>query len=117
MRALADAGVRDVVAVNVTGSIDPDLEPGDLLCLDDFLDFTKGRPVTFHDGSGPEGVVHVDVMEAYRPEIRREILDAASSIGQAIRDGGAYACFEGPRFERRPPRSASPTSPAATSRA
>lgn len=99
MRALADAGVRDVVAVNVTGSIDPDLEPGDLLCLDDFLDFTKGRPVTFHDGSGPEGVVHVDVMEAYHPEIRREILDAASSIGQAIRDGGVYACFEGPRFE------------------
>lgn len=99
MRALADAGVRDVVAVNVTGSIDPDLEPGDLLCLDDFLDFTKGRPVTFHDGSGPEGVVHVDVMEAYHPAIRREILDAASSIGQAIRDGGVYACFEGPRFE------------------
>ena len=44
-------------------------------------------------------LVHVDVMEAYHPEIRREILDAASSIGQAIRDGGVYACFEGPRFE------------------
>ena len=55
IRALADAGVRDVVAVNVTGSIDPELEPGDLLCLDDFLDFTKGRVSTFHDGSGPEG--------------------------------------------------------------
>ncbi len=27
IRALADAGVRDVVAVNVTGSIDPELEP------------------------------------------------------------------------------------------
>lgn len=99
IRALADAGVRDVVAVNVTGSIDPELEPGDLLCLDDFLDFTKGRVSTFHDGSGPEGVVHVDVVGAYHPELRREILDAASGVGEAIRDGGVYACFEGPRFE------------------
>lgn len=99
IRALADAGVRDVIAVNVTGSIDPTLEPGDLLCLDDFIDFTRSRVSTFHDGSGPEGVVHVDVTDAYHPALRREILDAAAGVGQPIRDGGVYACFEGPRFE------------------
>ena len=101
IRALADAGVRDVVAVNVTGSIDPTLQPGDLLCLDDFVDFTKQRPVTFFDGSTPEGVVHTDVMTPYHPAIRREILDAAATSGHTIRDGGVYACFEGPRFETR----------------
>ena len=89
----------DVVAVNVTGSIDPSLQPGDLLCLDDFVDFTKQRPVTFFDGSTPEGVVHTDVMTPYHPAIRREILDAAATSGHSIRDGGVYACFEGPRFE------------------
>lgn len=101
IRALADLGVRDVVAVNVTGSIDPTLQPGDLLCLDDFVDFTKQRPVTFFDGSTPEGVVHTDVMTPYHPAIRREILDAAATAGHTIRDGGVYACFEGPRFETR----------------
>jgi len=101
IRALADLGVRDVVAVNVTGSIDPTLQPGDLLCLDDFIDFTKQRPVTFFDGSTPEGVVHTDVMTPYHPAIRREILDAAATAGHTIRDGGVYACFEGPRFETR----------------
>ena len=101
IRALADLGVRDVVAVNVTGSIDPELRPGDLLCLDDFLDLTRQRPLTFFDGSGPEGVVHTDVAEPYHPALRREILDAAASAGQPIRDGGVYACFEGPRFETR----------------
>ncbi len=99
IRALADAGVRDVIAVNVTGSIDPDLEPGDLLCLDDFLDFTKSRAVSFFDGTTPEGVVHTDVLHAYHPDLRHEILDAAASVGESIRDGGVYACFEGPRFE------------------
>lgn len=101
IRALADLGVRDVVALNVTGSIDPSLQPGDLLCLDDFVDFTKQRPVTFFDGSTPEGVVHTDVMTPYHPAIRREILDAAATSGHSIRDGGVYACFEGPRFETR----------------
>ena len=101
IRALVDLGVRDVVAVNVTGSIDPDLRPGDLLCLDDFLDLTRQRPLTFFDGSGPEGVVHTDVLEPYHPALRREILDAGAATGRSVRDGGVYACFEGPRFETR----------------
>jgi 5'-deoxy-5'-methylthioadenosine phosphorylase len=101
VRALVDLGCRDVVAVNVTGSIDPELRPGDLLCVDDFIDFTKQRPLTFFDGSGPEGVVHTDVLEPYHPAIRREILDAAAGAGKVVRDGGVYAAFEGPRFETR----------------
>lgn len=101
VRALADLGVRDVVAVNVVGGIDPDLAPGDLLCLEDFLDLTRQRPLTFHDGSGPGGVVHVDVTEPYHPALRRELLDAAAAVGRPMRDGGVYACFEGPRFETR----------------
>lgn len=99
IRALADLGVRDVVAVNVTGGIDPDLEPGDLVCVDDFLDLTRRRESTFHDGEGAEGVVHTDMTDAYDPALRRELLDAASEIGQPMVDGGVYACFDGPRFE------------------
>ncbi len=97
--ALRDIGCRDVLAVNVVGSIDPTLAPGDLVLVDDFLDFTKSRPATLHDGSGAGGVVHVDVTEAYHPALRAEVLAAARTAGIAIRDGGVYACFEGPRFE------------------
>ena len=57
--------------------------------------------MTFFDGSGPEGVVHTDVLEPYHPAIRAEILESASAAGHSIRDGGVYACFEGPRFETR----------------
>lgn len=96
---LAALGVQEVVAVNVTGSIDPDLAPGDLVCVDDFLDLTRQRPLTFHDGSGPEGVVHLDVSVPYDPDLRRELLDAAATAGRPMRDGGVYAAFEGPRFE------------------
>ncbi len=97
--ALAEVGVRDVFAINAVGSIDPTLAAGDLVCIDDFLDFTKGRVTTFFDGSGPRGVVHVDVADAYHPLLRAELLDAAAAVGVPLRDGGVYACFEGPRFE------------------
>ncbi len=99
IRALVDSGAHDVVAVNVTGGIDPDLEPGELVCLDDFLDLTRRRGSTFHDGDGSGGVVHTDMTNAYDPVLRRELLDSASAIGQPIIDGGTYVCFDGPRFE------------------
>lgn len=99
IRALADLGVRDVIAVNVTGGIEPDLEAGEIVVLDDFLDFTRRRESTFHDGDGPEGVVHTDMTTAYDPALRRELLEAASSIEQPVLDGGVYVCFDGPRFE------------------
>lgn len=97
--ALASLGITDVFAINAVGSIDPTLAPGDLVCTDDFLDFTKGRVLTFFDGIGPRGVVHVDIAEAYHPVLRAELLDAAGRVGVPLRDGGVYACFEGPRFE------------------
>lgn len=97
--ALQEAGVQDVFAINVVGGVDPTLEPGAICCLDDFLDFTKSRPVTLFDGSTPEGVVHTDLLHPYHPELRSELLAAATAVAVEVRDGGVYACFEGPRFE------------------
>lgn len=100
--ALRDIGVREVLAVNVVGGIDPTLENGSLVAVDDFLDFTKARGHTFVDAdnpSGPNGVMHADVTHAYTPALRAELLAAAARADQPLRDGGVYACFEGPRFE------------------
>lgn len=99
--ALRDLGCVDVVAVNVVGGIDRALAPGALVCLDDFIDFTTGRVSTFADGSGPEGVVHTDMLTPYHPVLRARLLAAAGAAGVPVRDGGVYACFDGPRFETR----------------
>ena len=101
IRALADLGVRDVVAVNVTGSIDPDLRPGDLLCLDDFLDLTKQRPSRSSTAPPPRASC---TPTSSSPTTRRSGARSSSRPrpqGLSIRDGGVYACFEGPRFESR----------------
>lgn len=98
MRALRDLGVNRVIATAAVGSLNFDLKPGTLVIVDQFLDFTKGRPSTFYEG-GEKGVVHVDVTNPYCPEIRKALFESALSLGLEVNDGGTYVCTEGPRFE------------------
>ncbi|RNC63131.1 MAG: S-methyl-5'-thioinosine phosphorylase [Candidatus Dichloromethanomonas elyunquensis] len=96
--ALKKLGVRKILATGAVGSIYPDYRIGDIVLVDQFLDFTKNRPQTFFDG-GERGVLHVDVSEPYCPDLRKTILFGAQSIGVEVKTAGVYVCTEGPRFE------------------
>lgn len=96
--ALAAWGARWVVATNAVGSLRPELAPGDLVLVDQFIDQTRLRASTFFEG-GPEGVVHVDVTEPYCPDLRGAAAAAAEAAGFRVHRGGVYVCTEGPRFE------------------
>lgn len=99
IQALADLGVREVLAVNMVGGIG--VATGRLVVVDDFLDFTRSRTSTFFDGSPPEGVVHVDMTKPYDARLRHTWIDAAAAQGISVEPSGIYAAFEGPRFETR----------------
>lgn len=99
VRALKESGVEQVIAINVVGAIDSKLKPGDLTLIDDFIDFTSGRAHTFFDGSGEEGVRHVDVSHPYDKEIQTALLESASRQGITLHSNGVYAGTNGPRFE------------------
>lgn len=96
--ALKMLGVKSVIATSAVGSLNRAMKPGDLALLDQFLDFTKGRPVTFYEG-GPAGVVHVDYTEPYCPELRGIIAAAATGAGLDVHPAACYVCSEGPRYE------------------
>ena len=99
IRGLADLGVSEILAINVVGGIGH--EAGALVVVDDFIDFTKQRPVTFFDGSTPEGVVHVDMGEPYDERLRSAWIAAAEDSGVPVTPQGVYGAFEGPRFETK----------------
>ncbi len=96
--ALRKLGISAVIATAAVGSLRPEMAPGSLVLIDQFIDFTRGRRSTFFEG-GPEGVIHVDLTTPYCPELRRAVLRAGSSLGEKIVNGGCYLCTEGPRFE------------------
>lgn len=96
--ALKQLGVRKIIATTAVGSLNPAMVPGDFVLTDQFLDFTKNRPVTFYEG-GERGVVHVDMTYPYCPELRREMAALARELGLCAHETGCYICTEGPRFE------------------
>ncbi len=96
--ALKILGIDAVLATAAVGSLRQEMAPGDLVVIDQFIDFTRGRPSTFFEGGGA-GVVHIDMTEPYCPALRGAFLRAGEALGEDIVDGGCYVCTEGPRFE------------------
>jgi len=96
--ALKKIGVKNLLATGAVGSLNPAMQPGHFVFVDQFLDFTKGRHQTFFDG-GVSGVVHTDMTCPYCPEIREILVRAARSLGFTAHQTGTYVCCEGPRFE------------------
>ncbi len=96
--ALKKLNVDAVIATAAVGSLSREMAPGTRVIIDQFIDFTKQRPLTFYEVQ--EGfVVHTDFSEPYCPELRAAVLKAGQSLGQNMIDGGCYICTEGPRFE------------------
>lgn len=95
--ALVELGVRYVYATNAVGSLRLDLPPGSLVLMDDFIDFTRSRPLSYYaDG---ETWAHVDFSAPYSPLLRQFVIEAASELEVPLIPTGTYLCCDGPRFE------------------
>jgi len=97
--ALKQIGVAEIIATAAVGSLAEYYQPGDLVLLNQFIDFTKNRPATFFDGN-KTGVVHVDLSEPYCPRMRKTLAGQDwQSLLCRLHPAGTYICTEGPRFE------------------
>jgi len=96
--AMKKIGVCNILATAAVGSLHLPMQLGDFVLLDQFIDFTKNRVMTFHEG-GKRGVVHVDLSSPYCPSLRDKLLVASQNSGITVHSQGTYICTEGPRFE------------------
>lgn len=99
IKALSMVGVKTILATCAVGSMSLDINPGSFVVIDQFLDFTKGRPATFFNGDN--GVVHIDMTDPYCHELREVLIKNCSKIGIKHFEKGTYVCTEGPRFENK----------------
>jgi 5'-methylthioadenosine phosphorylase len=98
--ALKELGVTKIIATAAVGSLSNRFKLGDIVLINQFLDFTKSRPQTFYEG-GEQGVLHVDMTEPYCKSLQEVFRKAAkkSSATISLKDEATYVCTEGPRFE------------------
>lgn len=94
--ALYKAGVTRILATNALGGINLNFNPGDMVVLQDFVDFTKLRHTTFYDESP---VTHVDFSQPYCPGIRRQLMENGEKLEFDIKSEAVMVCTEGPRYE------------------
>jgi 5'-methylthioadenosine phosphorylase len=96
--AMKELGVRRIIGPNASGALTRELELGEFVVCDQFVDRTSGRADTFYEGPG---TTHVSAADPYCPELRRLLLDTATDLGIKARDGGTVVTIQGPRFSTR----------------
>jgi 5'-methylthioadenosine phosphorylase len=95
IQALAASHVSSIFSVSTVGSMKKQIQPGELVIPDDFLDITKSRPVTFYDDTR----VHVDMTAPFCPQLRTSLLESCKAVRTRYHDKGVYLATEGPRLE------------------
>lgn len=94
--SLKMAGAEQILSVSAVGSMREEIQPGDMVVVDQFIDRTRHRLDTFFDDDGV--VAHVAFAEPIDAQLARALRDAAGRAGAAVHDGGVYLCVEGPQF-------------------
>ena len=96
--AFKSLGVTRVLAPCAAGSLKPYIHPGHFVVCDQFIDRTRSRDDTFHDG--PQ-VTHVSTAEPYCPELRKLAITTGAAAGLTMHPDGTMVVIEGPRFSTR----------------
>src|SRR5438309_4915568 len=92
---LKRAGVTDLVSLSACGSFKENLPPGTFVLVDQFVDRTHKREVSFF---GKGCVAHVSMAHPVSPRLRIHLANAAEAEGIRIVRDGTYVCIEGPQF-------------------
>lgn len=93
--ALKRLGCTDVISVSACGSFREEMEPGDFVVVDQFIDRTFAREKSFF---GTGCVAHVSVAHPTCPRLSDACESAAKDAGVNVHRGGTYLAMEGPQF-------------------
>lgn len=99
IRALADAGCRQVIAVAAVGGITQGMTPGHIVVPHQIIDYSWGRAHTFHDDPAAGGLDHIDFTDPYAPQLRQALMHAAAGLGLDPADAAVHGVTQGPRLE------------------
>ncbi|WP_349364998.1 MAG: purine-nucleoside phosphorylase [Roseitalea porphyridii] len=90
-------GAKRLVVTNAAGGLNPGFDAGEVMLIDDHMNFTGHNPLT---GENDEaiGPRFPDLLHAYDPGLRDAALAAADEAGVALRRG-IYMGIAGPSLE------------------
>ncbi|PKN09520.1 MAG: 5'-methylthioadenosine phosphorylase [Deltaproteobacteria bacterium HGW-Deltaproteobacteria-8] len=90
-----------ILTTTAVGSLREEIGRGDLVVLDQFIDFTRHRAVTFHEKFGPHDPIHTPMADPFSEELRGLLNASCEELGVRHHKTGTVITIEGPRFSSR----------------
>lgn len=97
IHALKKEGCTHILATTAVGSLRERIRPGDLVFMDQFIDFTRHRPLTFHD----EKVIHTPMAEPFCKYLNSLLVKTSRRLKLRHHNRGTVVTIEGPRFSTK----------------
>ncbi len=101
IQALKDQNCTHILATTACGSLRQQIDRGDLVILDQFIDFTRHRKITFHEYFKPNDAKHTPMAEPFDKELRKKLIQTCEEINLKFHKKGTVITIEGPRFSTK----------------
>lgn len=99
--AIKETGCTHILATTACGSLRQEIGRGDFVVLDQFIDFTRRRHVSFFESFEPRNMKHTPMADPFDSILREKIIEVAREMKISIVEKGTVVTIEGPRFSTR----------------
>ncbi|WP_027722414.1 S-methyl-5'-thioadenosine phosphorylase [Maridesulfovibrio zosterae] len=101
IQALKELGCDCILATTAVGSLREEIDRGHLVIIDQFIDFTRKRELTFHEKFEPHNPAHTPMAEPFDASLRTKMVESCKELGVTVHEKGTVITIEGPRFSTR----------------
>jgi 5'-methylthioadenosine phosphorylase len=101
IHALKESGVTHILATTACGSLREEIGRGDLVILDQFIDFTRRRHISFYDTFEPHKPMHCSMAEPFSKELREVLIKSCKELKLKHHLKGTVITIEGARFSTK----------------
>jgi 5'-methylthioadenosine phosphorylase len=95
--ALKEQGCKKIISTTAVGSLREEIKRGDFVILDQFIDFTKQRKLSFFE-KFEFGAIHTPMAKPFSEDLREKIIQSCKELNFTHHKKGTVITIEGPRF-------------------
>ena len=101
IQALKDQGCTHIIATTAVGSLRQEIERGDIVIPDQFIDFTRRRTVSFYEEFEPHKPMHTPMADPFSEPLRQILTKTADELKIKNHKKATVITIEGSRFSTR----------------
>ncbi len=101
IHALKQMEVEAIIATTAVGSLREEIQRGDIVFPNQFIDFTRHRDITFYDSFKPGKLQHTPMADPFDANLRNALIETAQKLDIKHHTTATVITIEGPRFSTR----------------